>query len=418
MSVELERSDDAGKTADRPTLWVVSELYYPEETSTGYYMTRTAEGLTDCFTVKALCGQPNYSSRGTRAPKHETRRDVEIFRAAGTTLNKNVIAFRLINMITLSISIFFKAISRFKAGDQVLVVTTPPSLPFVVAVAALIRGASYTLVIHDNYPEILFAVGKLSRRSMIATVLNFCNRWLYKHARKLIAVGRDMEKLLLDKSNGLDIPVAVIQNWAELESVHPEPRDSNQLLKELGVADKFVFLYAGNMGHPNDVETIIETARRLKDRPEFHFLFLGTGVKEKWIRSAVEDHGLKNVEILSPKPRSEQVIFLNACDVALVSLVDNMLGVSMPSRTYNILAAGKPMLALTDPASELATVIDEDRVGWHIRPGKADEMTQTILDLYAARNELSSYGERARKSALEKYSLDAALAKYRRELGY
>ncbi len=417
MSIELEKSDQAGLEAGRPTLWVVSELYYPEETSTGYYMTRTAEGLTDCFTVKALCGQPNYSSRGTRAPKHETRRNVEIFRAAGTTLNKNVIAFRLINMVTLSISIFFKAIFRFQPGDQVLVVTTPPSLPFVVAVAALIRGASYTLVIHDNYPEILFAVGKLSRRSMIATVLNFCNRWLYKHARKLVAVGRDMEKLLLTKSEGLDIPVAVIQNWAELESVHPEPRDSNQLLKELGIVDKFVFLYAGNMGHPNDVETIIETARRLRDRPEFHFLFLGTGVKEKMIRSAVEDHGLENVEILSPKPRSEQVIFLNACDVALVSLVDNMLGVSMPSRTYNILAAGKPMLALTDPASELATVIDEDRVGWHIRPGKADEMTQTILDLYAARKELSLYGERARKSALEKYSLEAALSKYRRELG-
>lgn len=417
MSIELEKSDQAGLEAGRPTLWVVSELYYPEETSTGYYMTRTAEGLTDCFTVKALCGQPNYSSRGTRAPKHETRRNVEIFRAAGTTLNKNVIAFRLINMVTLSISIFFKAIFRFQPGDHVLVVTTPPSLPFVVAVAALIRGASYTLVIHDNYPEILFAVGKLSRRSMIATVLNFCNRWLYKHARKLVAVGRDMEKLLLTKSEGLDIPVAVIQNWAELESVHPEPRDSNQLLKELGIVDKFVFLYAGNMGHPNDVETIIETARRLRDRPEFHFLFLGTGVKEKMIRSAVEDHGLENVEILSPKPRSEQVIFLNACDVALVSLVDNMLGVSMPSRTYNILAAGKPMLALTDPASELATVIDEDRVGWHIRPGNADEMAQTILDLYAARNELSSYGERSRKSALEKYSLEAALAKYRRELG-
>ncbi len=417
MSIELEKSDQAGLEAGRPTLWVVSELYYPEETSTGYYMTRTAEGLTDCFTVKALCGQPNYSSRGTRAPKHEIRRNVEIFRAAGTTLNKNVIAFRLINMVTLSISIFFKAIFRFQPGDQVLVVTTPPSLPFVVAVAALIRGASYTLVIHDNYPEILFAVGKLSRRSMIATVLNFSNRWLYKHARKLVAVGRDMEKLLLTKSEGLDIPVTVIQNWAELESVHPEPRDSNQLLKELGIVDKFVFLYAGNMGHPNDVETIIETARRLRDRPEFHFLFLGTGVKEKMIRSAVKDHGLENVEILSPKPRSEQVIFLNACDVALVSLVDNMLGVSMPSRTYNILAAGKPMLALTDPASELATVIDEDRVGWHIRPGKADEMTQTILDLYAARKELSLYGERARKSALEKYSLEAALAKYRRELG-
>ncbi len=418
MSAEAENQDRFCDAAGRPTLWVVSELYYPEETSTGYYMTRTAEGLTDSFTVKALCGQPNYSSRGTRAPKHEIRRNVEIFRAAGTTLNKNVIAFRLINMITLSISIFLKGIFRFRAGDQVLVVTTPPSLPFVVAVAALIRGASYTLVIHDNYPEILFAVGKLKSDSIIATILNFSNRWLYKHARKLIAVGRDMERLLLSKSDGLDIPVAVIQNWAELESVHPEPRDSNQLLKDLGLEDKFVFLYAGNMGHPNDVETIIETARRLRERPEFHFVFLGTGVKEKWIRAAIDDLKLGNIDLLSPKPRSEQIVFLNACDVALVSLVGNMLGVSMPSRTYNILAAGKPMLALTDPASELANVIDEDRVGWHVRPGNADELTQIILEIYESRADLPSYGERARTSALNKYSLETAIAKYRRELVY
>lgn len=418
MSAEAENQDRFCDAARRPTLWVVSELYYPEETSTGYYMTRTAEGLTDSFTVKALCGQPNYSSRGTRAPKHEIRRNVEIFRAAGTTLNKNVIAFRLINMITLSISIFLKGIFRFRAGDQVLVVTTPPSLPFVVAVAALIRGASYTLVIHDNYPEILFAVGKLKSDSIIATILNFSNRWLYKHARKLIAVGRDMERLLLSKSDGLDIPVAVIQNWAELESVHPEPRDSNQLLKDLGLEDKFVFLYAGNMGHPNDVETIIETARRLRERPEFHFVFLGTGVKEKWIRAAIDELKLENIDLLSPKPRSEQIVFLNACDVALVSLVGNMLGVSMPSRTYNILAAGKPMLALTDPASELANVIDEDRVGWHVRPGNADELTQIILEIYESRADLPSYGERARTSALNKYSLETAIAKYRRELVY
>ena len=54
MGIELEKPDQIDLEASRPTLWVVSELYYPEETSTGYYMTRTAEGLTDCFTVKEI----------------------------------------------------------------------------------------------------------------------------------------------------------------------------------------------------------------------------------------------------------------------------------------------------------------------------------------------------------------------------
>src|SRR5690242_6618487 len=91
-------------------LWVVTELYYPEETSTGYYLTRIAEGLADDFDVKVLCGQPTYSARGTIAPKHEIHKGVEILRAAGTTLDKNVIPFRLLNMLTLGISVLLKAL--------------------------------------------------------------------------------------------------------------------------------------------------------------------------------------------------------------------------------------------------------------------------------------------------------------------
>ncbi len=404
------------QTETKKTLWVVSELYYPEETSTGYYLTKTAEGLTDHFAVKVLCGQPNYSARGTKAPKHEIRKGVNIYRAGGTTLNKNVIPFRLINMLTLGIAIFFKGLAKFRSGDRVLVVTTPPSLPFVAAFAALIRGVQYVLLIHDNYPEILFAVGKTHERSILATVLNYCNRWLYKNASKIIVVGRDMEMLIKTKTEGLDIPIAVIQNWAELETVHPTPRKENELLNELGLQDKFVFLYAGNMGYPNDIETIIGSADRLKNDSDIHFIFLGTGVKESALKRSVEDRGLANVTILPPKPRAEQIVFLNACDVALVSLVKKMRGVSMPSRTYNILAAGKPMLALTEDNSELAIVIDEDQAGWHVPAGDADALTDLIYRILGERDRLLEVGSRARQSAVKKYSLDLALTKYIKEL--
>jgi glycosyltransferase involved in cell wall biosynthesis len=394
-------------------LWVVSELYYPEETSTGYYMTRIAEGFVGQFTVKALCGQPNYSSRGTKAPKREVRRGVEIFRVAGTTLNKNVIIFRLVNMQTLSLSTFVKTIFNFREKDRILVVTNPPSMPFVIAIAALIRGAQYTLLIHDNYPEILLAAGKIRETSLLVTVLNYCNRWLFKHATKIIVVGRDMKVLLEQKTAGLDVSIDVIQNWAELDTVRPEARGENVLLAELGLAGKFVFLYAGNMGYPNDIETIVGAAKRLEVDPDIHFIFLGTGVKAPWLEREITVSGLTNITLLSPRPRSEQITFLNACDVALVSLVDKMLGVSMPSRTYNILAAGKPILALAEPDSELATVIDEDRVGWHIRPGNAEELVLAICRIYDARGELAGYSQRARRSALEKYSFEAAMSKYR-----
>ena len=339
---------------ERQRLWIISEPYYPEETSTGYYLTRTAEGLAGDFDVKVLCGQPNYSARGIIAPKHEIHRGVEIFRGFGTTLDKNVIVFRLVNMLTLGMSVLLNSIWRFSAGDKVLVVTTPPSMPFVAALASLAKGASYTLLIHDNYPEMLIAAGKARPNSFIVNAMSVANRWLYKYAAKIIVVGRDMRELLTRKTAGLDVPIVNIPNWAELESVSPDDRATNKLLGDLGLKEKLVFLYAGNMGHPNDLESIVACADAVRSDPEFHFVFLGTGVKRRWLETRVTELKLENVTVLDPRPRFEQNVFLNACDVALVPLVKNMLGVSMPSRTYNILAAGKPILALTDKGSELA----------------------------------------------------------------
>jgi glycosyltransferase involved in cell wall biosynthesis len=286
-------------------------------------------------------------------------------------------------------------------------------MPFVVALASLLKGSSYILLIHDNYPEILIAVGKSTPDSFVAKTISFFNRWLYKYAAKIIVVGRDMHDLLVRKTSGLDIPIVTIPNWAELESVSPAPRAENQLLHELGLSDKFVFLYAGNLGHPNDLESIVECARMLQDRTELHFIFLGAGVKRKWLENQVEQLALENITILDPRPRSEQSIFLNACDVALVSLVKNMVGVSMPSRTYNILAAGRPVLALTEERSELARVVEEDKIGWVVSPSDPTSLAAAVVEIMDNRNKLIAMAESARRSALKKYSLETALEKYR-----
>lgn len=397
-------------------IWVITELYYPEETSTGYYLTKIAEGLAEQFEVGVICGQPNYSAKGTKAPKKEIHKNVEIFRAFGTTLDKNVIFFRLINMLSLSFSTFLKALFNFRKGEKVLVVTTPPSLPFITAFAALLKGASYILLIHDNYPEILIAANKIKPDSFFVSFLNYCNRWLYKYAAKIIVVGRDMRDLVGKKTDGLDIPIEIIPNWAELEQVEPLPRAENPLIEELNWQEKLIFLYAGNMGYPNDIESIIECADALKNDDRFGFIFLGAGVKRKWLEKEVEARKLKNVRLLAPRPRSEQKIFLNACDIGIVSLVTKMRGVSMPSRTYNILAAGKPILALAENDSEIAKVIEDGQVGWTVSPQNPVELLRVLKEIYDNRQEFKKMGEMSRAEALSKYSLDVALEKYKRAL--
>jgi len=404
------------KVTNPQCLWVVTEVYYPEEISTGYYLTSIAEGLATEFQVRVLCGQPNYSSRGVVAPKHEFRNGVEIFRAASTRLDKNVILYRIINMLTLGASMFYRSLRLFKNGDRVLVVTAPPSLPFTTALAALIKRSGYTLLLHDSYPEILVAVGKLHKESFFVGFVHLFNRWLYKNASKIIVIGRDMNELMESKTRGLDIPIATIPNWADLETIEPRPRRESQFLRDLGIEDKFVFMYAGNIGHPTDVETIIDAARRLDGDDRFQFVFIGSGTKKRWLVDAVGKEKLNNVTILEQRPRSEQIVFLNGCDIGIVSLVPGMWGTAMPSRTYNILAAGKPLLALTDEGSELARVIDEEKVGWHIRPGNPETLVKTICDIFERRSELGDMGARAYEAARNKYSLADAVTRYREEL--
>ena len=401
---------------EKPRLWVVCEVYYPEKISTGYYLTSIAEGLAGDFDVKVLCGQPNYAARGTVAPKHELRNGTEIFRAASTTLDKNVIAYRIINMVTLGTSMFIKGLRHFRRGDRVLVVTAPPSLPYTSAPAALMRGASYIPLLHDCYPEILIATGKAQARSLITKTINICNRWLFKHASKLIVVGRDMKELMEKKTSGLDIPIDVIPNWADLEIIHPTPRDENSLINELGLRDKFVLTCAGNLGNPTEIETIVDAAERLLGEPEFHFVFIGSGVKRKWLEDEIAGRALSNVTLLDVRPREEQIVFLNACDIGLVGLIKGMWGAAMPSRTYNLLAAGKPMIAFAESGSEPARVIEEERVGWTVTPGNVDELVGAIRAAYGARGELDDMSERAYAAAKAKYSLETAIESYRRAL--
>lgn len=394
-------------------LWIVSELYYPEATATGYILTNLAEGLAaKAISVSVLCSQPTYSARGIRAPSCEKRNKVNIHRCLGTTLDKDIFLFRIFNLITITFSLFLKSIFLFKRSDNVLVVTNPPSLPFLVAIACRLRGAKCVLLIHDVYPEILTIVGKLSSANILAYGFKWFNRKLYNSVKRIVVLGRDMQNLVIDKIDKKKEKVSVITNWADIEQVVPVRRTNNSLLKELRFQDKFVIGYAGNIGYPNDVDVIIDAAVRLSTSNDFHFLFIGSGIKKRCIEKAILHKRLSNITLLPNRPRDDQVNFLNACDVAIVSLVAGMKGVSVPSRIYNIMAAGKPIIAIVDSQSEVALVIGEESIGWTIQPNNPDKFVKIIHKAKSNPRLLQEMGKRARMVAKTKYSYENALNAY------
>lgn len=395
-----------------PRVWVISELYYPEETSTGYLLTHIAEGIAARRRVGVLAAQPTYAARGTRAPRREVRNGVEIERCPSTSFSKDSLPFRIVNMLTITVSIFVTALRRLGAGDQVIVVTNPPLLPYAVAVASRLRRCKTYLLIHDVYPEVLYTTGFLSRRSIAAHLAEWLSRRLYRSMHRVIALGRDMAALAIRKTGEAD-KVVVIPNWADADEIFPAARSENRLLRDLELLDRFVIQYAGNMGRTHALEDILEAARCLEGS-HAHFLFIGSGAKKRWVEQ--QARSLANVTVLGSLPRSEQQNFLNACDAAIISFVPGMAGISVPSRMYNVMAAGRPIIAVADRESELARVVTEEDIGWVVPPRSVEALVDVIRQAMMHPDTVAEMGRRARAAAEARYRFERIADAYGRLL--
>jgi len=395
------------------SIWILSELYYPEDSATGHNVTNVAEGLAESFNVRALCAQPTYQARGLKAPINEVHNKVRIHRCGATSLNKDVLAFRLVNLVTISLSIFFNALARIKRGNVVLVVTNPPTLPFVVFLACKIRGARIILRVEDVYPDALIAAGMVKADSTLVKVFNVLQRGLYKRVDRIIVLGRDMMQIVKRKMEDDTSYVVLITNFADIEQIKPLPRDSNALLRRLGLIDKFVIQYSGNMGRTHGIESLLECAKILRAEDLFHFLFIGFGAKELWLKNNVQKFGLNNVTVLPLQPRSDLNSSLNACDLAIISFVKGMSGISVPCRMYNIMSAGKPILAVSDRESELSQVVEEENIGWVVKPEEPNLIAKAVIEASSNCALLSQMSTRARTLAVEKYSLPTIQQRYR-----
>jgi glycosyltransferase involved in cell wall biosynthesis len=315
-------------------------------------------------------------------------------------------------MATITLSMFFVALFRIRKGDSILAVTNPPSVPILAAILSFLLRVPYSLLVHDVYPEILAACGLTSRNAISYRALEKISRLVLRHAEVIYCIGRDMSAHLEQvRGRGTAEGIQVIPLWADCTEIRPEPRNTNKLLLELGLTDKFVILYAGNMGHPHDIETLATAMKGIESDDGIHFLFIGSGPKRELLEKMVAQ-GSKNITLLPPRPRSEQNEFLNACDIAILSLVPGMLGLAVPSRTYNLMAAGKPIIALVSERSEVAMIVREQEIGWVVEPGDVEKAVQTFQEARANRQLLVEMGAKARMISETKYSQEFILRQF------
>jgi len=226
-------------------------------------------------------------------------------------------------------------------------------------------------------------------------------------------LGRDAAELIARRMpDGAD-RIRVIGNWADTDEVRPGAPADNALLRSLGLSDHFVLGYSGNMGRVHDIDLLLDASRQLRERaPDMHFLFVGSGSKSERVAAAAAESG-SNVSMIGPRDRSEQELFLNACHVAVMALTPGMAGVGVPSRLYNVLAAGRPVIAAVDADSEPARVLREEQVGIQTNPGDVQAFVRAAEEMRSDTEWLRGAGARARHAAVERFGFQAVLDAYR-----
>lgn len=386
-------------------LWLVSELYAPEHVSTGHFVTGIAEGLASSRPVGVICSQPTYAARGTRAPSREMRNGVAVFRVTPPALNKNAIVSRILLSVSVSWLLFIQMMRKLRNGDHVIVVTNPPFLPYLAAIACGLRGANYSVLVHDVYPDVLTAVGFIRAGGFIERTIGRAVRALYDGAAKVIVLGRDMAVHAAARVSDA-AKVVVIPNWGDDDIVRPERRD---------VDAPFTIQYLGNIGRTHDIETLIEAAA-LTTSSDVRWSFIGDGAKLPLVEASIRTGKTPNISARGRVSQEELSRTLGDCDVAIVSFIRGMAGISVPSRVYNIMCAGRPIIAVADRESEVAGLIAEHHIGWVVPPGDSGSLVRAVTSVRADAEARVESGARARRLAEACYTRAAVVAQYERML--
>lgn len=391
------------------TLHFFTEYYHPAENSTSFYLTRIIHACAKAWEggVSIFCAIDNPGTEPL------TGENIRITRFKGGKLNKNSLVSRLIKFVLITMKFFFSALFQVRKGDTVFAVTNPAFLLVCLAFLRKIRKFRFVLLVYDIFPEVLIAGGLDTGRSLKYRLALRIFNWAYDAADTLIVIGRDMrdvvEKKIHDSSK-----IEFIPNWSDTENIVSVPKEENPILKRYGIEKNFVFSVAGNMGRTQGLDNIVEALARGALGERASFLFMGGGAKLETIRQAIRDRNLERVHATGWIPAEEQNAMLSACDVAVISLAKGMYGLSVPSKSYFNMAAGKPLLLIADPGSEIERIIEERKIGWHVPPEDPDALADIMRKIQSfTPEEISSCGERARQTAAECFSEGIVLNRYK-----
>ncbi len=395
---------------------LISQFFYPDMVSTGLHMT---ELTTKIKKLRPDIDIQVFTSHLTREDFEGENLDSETYKGVKIKRVSNLgqMHGNILNRFIFTVSFFFKSLFysiKSRNRFDLLVTTTNPT--FLLWMNLLLKktfGSKYVVISYDIYPQILSKLGILSSGSLVYKAWMKLNAKAYRDADKVISIGDDMTGIIMEdyQFQGSE-NITLIHNWADKSKVYPVPREENKFIGKYDLSGKRILLYSGTIGATHNIESILDAALELQDLDDVVFLFIGGGVKKKAVIEFKEKHRLENLVHLPFQPFEDMPHVLSSATISFVCLEDKFTGLSVPSKTYGILAAGVPVMALLDADSEIGQTLLKNDCGVIWNENMETSLHEFIRNTIDDDDRLRELSSNALKTFKEQYDIDVSAEKY------
>jgi colanic acid biosynthesis glycosyl transferase WcaI len=253
-------------------------------------------------------------------------------------------------------------------------------------------------------------MGRLRSKPLIS-VLKAIEKFVYRKADRIFVVSDSMKQNIIDKGVRSE-KLAVIPNWVDAEFITPVER-MNPFRIDQGLEDLFLVLFAGNVGYAAGLRNVLEAAKRVASNPRVFFLIVGEGSAKRGLRAYADELGLQNVRFLTTQPRELLPQLLGSADLSLVTLRTGMGSLSVPSKSYAIMASARPILAAVPEDSAVRDLIHRGDCGLWVQPDDPESIAQAILSVVDQPDRLEAMGQRGRVLAEKEFARPIGTTRYR-----
>jgi colanic acid biosynthesis glycosyl transferase WcaI len=249
-----------------------------------------------------------------------------------------------------------------KRPQAILSMSPPLTLGLTGWLAARLRRAPCIFNIQDVFPDAAITTGAITNTKIIS-VAKWLERVSYHRSDAVVVLSDDLKKNVLAKiAPRHRQKVHVIPNFVDAGRIIPMDRMTN-FRTELGIGNETVVMYAGNVGFSQSLTMMLDAAKVMTD---VAFVINGDGAARDDLRRAAQD--LPNVYFSGYQPRERVPEVLASGDIHVVLLKAGLGAVSVPSKTYSILAAARPVVAAIDSDTEVTRIVAASGAGTVVSP--------------------------------------------------